>query len=300
MPPERSRKSRTVHGGGAHVPLPAVLAAAAVLLFLIALGDYLSGPEISFSLFYLAVIAMTAWTTGRTALTTVIASTGALLWLAAEWLSLGPASVGVVAWNATTRLVIFTLIGVLICRLRNALELAHELARTDHLTGLLNARAFEEIARVEISRARRYGHPLTVVYVDVDDFKSVNDRFGHSRGDDVLRAAAGTLKRSLRRSDSVCRIGGDEFVALLPETAADQAEDVIAKLGSSLASAAGELGVQVTFSMGAAVFTVPPADVDALIRGADSLMYRAKSAGKNCGHVAVQEPAIEPRRRLPH
>lgn len=265
-----------------------------VLLTVIGLGDYFSGPELAFSLFYLVVIALTAWISGVMALSVASAVFAAVVWLTAEWMSGGPTTVGILLWNSATRLVIFAGIAALICRLKRALDLAQKLARTDYVTGVLNARAFHEAAKIEISRARRYKHPLTVAYVDVDDFKSVNDRYGHSQGDAILRTVAATLRNALRQSDSVARVGGDEFIVLLLETGYDHAEEVLTKLQQSLADAMAQVKSSVTFSMGAAVFDIPPADVDALIKAADAAMYKAKAEGKNRFRISQERPAVEP------
>jgi diguanylate cyclase (GGDEF)-like protein len=265
-------------------------------LALIGLADYLTGPEIAFSLFYIVVIALMAWTTADVGLSVASALLGACIWLAAEWFAGSTSTDVVMLWNAATRLVIFIGAGVLICRLRRALDLARTLARTDYVTDVLNARAFDEIAKIEVSRARRYSHALTVAYLDLDNFKSVNDRFGHSQGDDVLRTVASTLRSSLRTSDTVARLGGDEFVVMLPETGYGQAQEALTKLQQSLTEAMQQRRYPVTFSIGAAIFEVPPADVDALIKAADSAMYKAKADGKNRCSLSVERPAVAPPR----
>jgi diguanylate cyclase (GGDEF)-like protein len=265
-------------------------------LALIGLADYLTGPEIAFSLFYIVVIALMAWTTADVGLSVASALLGACIWLAAEWFAGSTSTDVVMLWNAATRLVIFIGAGVLICRLRRALDLARTLARTDYVTDVLHARAFDEIAKIEVSRARRYSHALTVAYLDLDNFKSVNDRFGHSQGDDVLRTVASTLRSSLRTSDTVARLGGDEFVVMLPETGYGQAQEALTKLQQSLTEAMQQRRYPVTFSIGAAIFEVPPADVDALIKAADSAMYKAKADGKNRCSLSVERPAVAPPR----
>jgi diguanylate cyclase (GGDEF)-like protein len=273
-----------------------LFAAAWASLVLIGILDYFSGPDIAFALFYIAAIAFAAWTTADLRLSVASAVVGALIWLAAEWLSHDSLAQVVMLWNAATRLVIFAGTAILVCRLKRALDLAQALARTDYVTELLNARAFQEIARTEVSRARRYHHPLTVAYFDLDDFKSVNDRFGHTRGDAVLRTVAAALRSSLRRSDTVARVGGDEFVVLLPETGYEQAKEALVKLQRSLAEAMRSTGNGVTVSIGAAVYDVPPADVDAMIRAADASMYQAKADGKNRFRISVETPAVGPQR----
>ena len=153
-------------------------------------------------------------------------------------------------------------------------------AVTDPLTGLYNRRLFAEAFEKELNRARRYGLPLGLVILDLHRFKEVNDKYGHPRGDDVLRAAAATLRRALRTSDSAFRIGGDEFALLLPQTDAVQAlalsrrvEIVFAEVLRPL-----ELAIPVTMDHGVATFPQDGEQADQLIRIADERLYRLKHA----------------------
>jgi diguanylate cyclase (GGDEF)-like protein len=153
-------------------------------------------------------------------------------------------------------------------------------AVTDPLTGLYNRRLFGEGFEKELNRARRYGLPLGLVMLDLHRFKEVNDKHGHPSGDEVLRAAATTLKKALRTSDSAFRIGGDEFAVLLPQTDAEQAlglsrriETVFAETLQSL-----PLSVNVTMDQGVATFPQDGEQADQLIRIADERLYRLKHA----------------------
>ncbi len=153
-------------------------------------------------------------------------------------------------------------------------------AVTDPLTGLYNRRLFGESFEKELNRSRRYGSQLGLVILDLHRFKEVNDKYGHPRGDEVLRAAATTLKKALRTSDSAFRIGGDEFALLLPQTDADQAlalsrrvETVFAETLHSL-----QLSISVNMDHGVAVFPQDGEQADQLIRVADERLYRLKHA----------------------
>jgi diguanylate cyclase (GGDEF)-like protein len=147
-----------------------------------------------------------------------------------------------------------------------------------------NRRAFFEIANAERGRACRYGRPLTLAYLDVDNFKGINDRLGHASGDHLLVEVSRVLRDNVRASDAVARLGGDEFALLFPETDAAGAEAALRNLQKRLADAMQAADWPVTFSMGAAVFACPES-VDEMIRAADELMYGVKKAGKN--NIAV-------------
>jgi diguanylate cyclase (GGDEF)-like protein len=153
-------------------------------------------------------------------------------------------------------------------------------AVTDPLTGLYNRRLFSETFEKELNRSRRYGSPLGLVVLDLHRFKEVNDKHGHPRGDEVLRAAAATLKKALRTSDSAFRIGGDEFALLLPQTDAEQAlalsrrvETVFAEMLQPL-----QLSIGVSMDHGVATFPQDGEQADQLIRVADERLYRLKHA----------------------
>src|ERR1700730_15303861 len=151
-------------------------------------------------------------------------------------------------------------------------------AATDPLTGLYNRRLFAESFEKELNRARRYGLPLGIVILDLHRFKEVNDKYGHPRGDDVLRAAATTLKKALRTSDSAFRIGGDEFALLLPQTDADQTLALSRRIETVFAETlqALQLSVSVNMDHGVATFPQDGEQADQLIRVADERLYRLK------------------------
>jgi len=154
-------------------------------------------------------------------------------------------------------------------------------AVTDPLTGLYNRRLFSEAFEKELNRARRYGQPLGLVILDLHRFKEVNDKHGHPRGDEVLRAAAATLKKALRTSDSAFRIGGDEFALLLPQTDAAQALALSRRIGIVFAESIAHLQMSVSVSMdhGVATFPQDGDQGDELIRVADERLYRLKHEG---------------------
>jgi len=161
----------------------------------------------------------------------------------------------------------------------------HELQRlaiTDSLTGLFNARHFSERLDSEIDRARRYGRSLSLVMLDIDRFKEINDRHGHAEGDRALAEFGRLLSDSIRRTDSAFRYGGEEFTILLPETDLDAAVAVADKIRDRVASEklCGDVHEPLTVSAG--VTTLAPAeDADAFLQRADEALYRSKDAGRN-------------------
>jgi diguanylate cyclase (GGDEF)-like protein len=166
-------------------------------------------------------------------------------------------------------------------------------AVTDPLTGLYNRRLFAESFEKELNRARRYGLPLGIVLLDLHRFKEVNDKYGHPRGDEVLRAAATTLQKALRTSDSAFRIGGDEFAVLLPQTDAAQALALSRRIESVFVDTVKPL--QLTFSVtmdhGVATFPQDGDQSDQLIHVADGRLYQRKHAAHQ---ASARTPSVQP------
>lgn len=157
------------------------------------------------------------------------------------------------------------------------------LALHDPLTGLPNRRLFLDRLDMAVARAARSGEPLAVFYMDLDGFKTVNDTYGHDAGDDVLIAVAARVSASLRASDTVCRLGGDEFCALSEHVGdTERALGIAARICDRVAQVirAGDTGVSVTMSIGVVVTTEAPGGLEQLLRDADGAMYAAKGAGK--------------------
>ena len=167
-------------------------------------------------------------------------------------------------------------------RTQRRLALAEQCATTDALTGLPNRRHADEVLERLPAAARRTRRPLAVVLFDLDHFKAINDNFGHSIGDEALRATASATRELLRGSDHAARFGGEEFLLLLPETSADDALIVAEKLRAQIAELEVEgLDREVTASFGVAAYPDHEATADRLIEAADAALYRAKAAGRN-------------------
>ena len=169
--------------------------------------------------------------------------------------------------------------------LTSQLKLQHQRekdsARVDYLTGVANQKGFYEALKIEIARHRREQSPLSVAYLDCDNFKEVNDRLGHKEGDKLLESVAQTLKTNLRKTDVIGRLGGDEFAVVLTNSDKNRAVDAVTKLRRELDALMTAYHWPVTFSVGVGIFDSVAASEDAIISFTDKLMYEVKSAGKN-------------------
>ena len=209
-----------------------------------------------------------------------LASAGS--WLVVDLMMLDSFSSAFIPYlNETFRLIVFLIITFILSSLKASLDSHKQIARTDHLTGIHNRRAFFDLADLELNKARRYQTPISVIYMDIDNFKQINDRHGHHTGDLVLRLVAATVKNHIRTIDIIARFGGDEFGILLAETAAGPAALVAKKLKDKLTDLVQRNGWPVTFSMGVVTFERMPASVDEMLNIADAQMYSAKQNGKN-------------------
>jgi diguanylate cyclase (GGDEF)-like protein len=263
------------------------------LLALLGFIDYLTGHEAPFSIFYLIPVSLAAWSLGtRMGLFTSVLS--AVIWLSADFAAGQPSLSPFTPYsNALVRFTFLSITALLLTALRNAYTYQMELAWTDSLTTVGNRRAFAEAAHLELLRARRTAGPLSIAYLDVDNFKIINDEFGHSAGDSLLRVVGQTIKQRLRATDVVARLGGDEFAVLMPQAESDAAHFLVQRIRTSLAETMHTHGWPATFSIGLVTWLALPATVDELIGLADNAMYEAKSSGKNgVVHETVTSSAV--------
>lgn len=258
----------------------------------VAVVDVLLAQELSLSVVHVLAVGAAAWC-GRPfhALTVAgIAGADALVHTARS----GPSEIpGLTIAGGLIEFGVLAAAAVAVTRARR-LVLAHaDRAMHDSLTGALSRGAFTDLARRELHRVARRRGPVSVAYFDIDDFKHVNDTRGHAEGDRVLRMVADAVVGGVRAGDAFARVGGDEFVLLLPDADAVDAAGVVQRITGAVAADQSS-GVAVTLSVGVATFREPPEAVHDMVTHADELMYRAKHAGGNRVVGSVIHPAATP------
>lgn len=256
-------------------------------LALVAWIDHLSGLELQLELFYIPPLAVVAWICGRRD-GIITAALATVLWTLVD-VTGRPVRTepGLIVWNAAVEMMFFSGAALLVSFMARQADNLRSLAREDGLTGVANRRAFFGALTSAVDLSMRREGAFTLAYLDLDDFKQVNDRLGHNAGDEVLRTVAGTLRAATRRIDVVARLGGDEFAVLMPETDSAQAEIAVRKLQALLDSAMAQGGWPVTFSIGVTTFVSAPPSPDAALAVADARMYEVKHGPKAAASFGV-------------
>jgi diguanylate cyclase (GGDEF)-like protein len=200
----------------------------------IAAADKATGPDTTIGVLYILPVAMAAWSGGRV-ISYAVAVISAICWYG-DSQPLYPRDLDMFkfTWNMVAYGGVFSVFAVLVRAVRMLVEDQRFLALTDVLTGLPNARSFRERATLEIARARRSGLPLTLVYIDCDNFKEVNDAYGHRAGDEALERVARALSSSIRSTDMPARLGGDEFALILCDCGPEAAQRVVSEIRANL------------------------------------------------------------------
>lgn len=252
------------------------------LLLLISYLDYQVHPKISLSVFYLFPISLITWFVSREAgfiVSGLSTFAGFLSKFRGDTLASG---VLISFWNATVMLIVFLIISSLLIKLRDTLKREQTLGRIDSLTGVANKLLFVALAEMEVKRVHRYRHPLTVINLDIDDFKLFNQNLGRNLGDQLLYTVAQSLKNSIRETDIIGRICEDEFSIILPGIGYEPAHSVICRLKSQLLETMENHQWSITFSIAAVTFINPPNSIEEMLQQADHLMYLVKNDGKDC------------------
>lgn len=251
------------------------------LVVIVGLLDYLTGTRIAFFAVYLIPVCFVSWYAGKWP-GLAVSFVAALVTSVADVMNYRklpyPAEL---FWNAASLFVVYVLVAHVLSELARARRYETRLARIDHLTGILNGRGFIERASAELERASRYERPLSLAYIDIDGFDRMNVSNGWDNGDIVLRMLADTIRASVRISDTIGRVGGDEFAVLLAESDSEAAQQAVAKIQNSLIDLAAARKWPLTFSVGVLTcLTVPDSPRD-LLKQAERLMLGAKTAGGN-------------------
>lgn len=249
--------------------------------------DYVTGIEIRIFPLYFFPLVLAAHRFGKWgALAASISAT--TVWFLSNYLG-GHVFSRWYVWplNVLTQGMSFLVVSLLVSSLHSAIIREKEVSQTDSLTGLLNSRAFHAQTETSLSLCHRNRRPVTVAFMDLDNFKNVNDIAGHQQGDELLREVAISISNSLRASDIVARIGGDEFAIFLPELDASNAKIVLNKIKDELNRNAMLIKFSVSASIGAAVYEEAPARRDEMLQHADALMYSVKSSGKNGINIKI-------------
>ncbi len=274
-----------------------------LLVLILGAVDYLTGFKLTILLFYLLPVSIVSWEVGPLAGLS-ISALSTLTWGLSNILA-GEAFSGafIVAWNAVTMLFFFIAMSLVLSALRRSLDDERHLARTDPLTGVLNRRAFYEFVNTHILFSQSTPPGCTLVYLDLDNFKMINDTFGHSVGDIVLVTAVDTIALCLGSEDILARMGGDEFIILTMETEPQALTKKMAWLYRELTATMQAQEWPITFSIGVLSFHKPAASVSQMITLVDRLMYQVKSTSKNgVAYAAFPDdfpnPSAQPRVKI--
>lgn len=250
-----------------------------LLTLLVASGDYLTHTNyvLEFSPFYVVPVSFFSWFIGKRwglAVAVISAIFGFLI-------RLNTLPRAIAFWDVLVWLALYVSACLTVAQIKRLYAHARYVSRIDPLTRIENRRAlFESAARAK-NFSDRHGVPLSIAYLDLDGFKQLNDQLGHRTGDKLLVMVAAGIKRALRPTDAVGRVGGDEFVLILPETDGDTAARVLRRVRSELDYVMRRRRWPVTFSIGLVSFSPPLRSVSEMIRAADDAMYTAKCGGKN-------------------
>jgi diguanylate cyclase (GGDEF)-like protein len=251
-----------------HMPRRILIATCLSMVGVIGTIDYLSGYETSLSIFYLMPIGIAAWY-GNRKLGLWMSVVSAIVWLVSDLTAEHPYGYAIIPfWNTTARLGFFVIVAHLLSFQRSQLRRATESARIDQLTGIKNTEGFLSETQILWDLAARHGHTSGLAYLDLDNFKDVNDTYGHAEGDAVLTAVAATLADSVRSTDVVGRLGGDEFGLFLPETSSEGAAEVLQRVQERVLHLARERGWPIALSVGVMVVRPPYPPLAQALRGA--------------------------------
>jgi diguanylate cyclase (GGDEF)-like protein len=281
--PKRSPTEKPV------LPPTVAYSVAVVVALCVAWWDRSTGESFSLRLLYVPLVVFVGWRGGAW-VSVLLAAAISLGWLAS--MTLPDEVIRYTTprlWEAGCRFGLLAIAGVLASRLRTSAKREQAAAERDPLTDLPNKKAFDRRLDEEWNRCRRIGHPLTIAFLDCDDFKSINDTRGHLVGDDMLQTLAKSLRAGTRNYDLPARLGGDEFGLILPETDAAAAQVVIERLRTLLREAMPDGENAMTVSLGVVTFLTLPENAQDMVGQADETMLATKRQGKNAVGYEIVE-----------
>jgi diguanylate cyclase (GGDEF)-like protein len=255
----------------------------AILALLIGVAEYLTGQEVSFLIFYTLLIAAVGWRAGRSP-ALVVAAAASIGWVVSHAIGLGRSDVPILLWNWLNRTFIFLVAAVFSDLLSHQMVLA----QTDPLTNLPNRRALLNRLKATLFRGTRARTSISLAYIDLDNFKAINDRFGHGVGDTVLQRIAETIRVTIRAGDLPARVGGDEFVVVFWRLPKKDALRIARRLVRRITELGEQYqGADLGASIGVASFERLPDRPEAMLEEADRALREAKKTGK--GQVVWRE-----------
>ena len=248
---------------------------------ILGITDYLSGFEMSFSIFYLIPISLTILL-GDFKLGILISLLSAISWYLAD-ISSGHTyqSIFTPIWNSIVRFGYFLIHTYFFSQFIKLYEKTKMSSLTDSLTGVANTRYFTELFERELKKAKRTKLPFTLLYIDLDNFKFINDTYGHQMGDSLLKIISKTISESIRPSDIFARLGGDEFALLLPESDYKESKSLIKRIKRTIETQLQKNNWPITLSIGAITFKKFDSTISEMIKQTDDFMYKVKKDGKN-------------------
>jgi diguanylate cyclase (GGDEF)-like protein len=267
-----------------------------VLFFAFSVLDYVTPPQLNLTFLYVFVILIACWNIGLGwGLAFAVLSFAMQIVSFSQIANPGikPIYFYVILGN---RLFTFLLTVARTVPLRKLYEREQQTARNDFLTGVPNRKAFYDLLTVELARNQRTETPFAVAYLDLDNFKQVNDEFGHDEGDTLLRVAADTIRGALRSTDTLARLGGDEFGVLLPDADVETSAQSMARVKDALDAEMAKREWNVTASIGLGSFDRPAMSADGVMTACDALMYRIKRGGKS--GIACEQYVLDARRAV--
>jgi len=243
--------------------------------------DHLTGFELSFSIFYVIPVAIAAWNINLT-FGVLFSILGGAVWVIVDYTSGHNYSNRLIPiWNGVVRLLFFLIITFLLSEMKKSIVILKRLSDTDSLTGLLNGRGFEKCTKRLMLQPKKKESVFSLAYLDIDNFKSINDKLGHSTGDLLLTTLAKAIKDCVRDTDIAARMGGDEFVILLASRNYDESVQIMNRMKEYADEIMNKNNWPVSLSIGVVSFLSPDSKIDSLLFKADELMYKVKNTTKN-------------------